>query len=121
MIDKMEIKLKECCLTCEHFSLRTDVLNVCGARSNDKREISCIHMPVCKEYNENTEITDTNSRLNNGLKRCPFCGGEVDIVRATTHKAFWVKCQNVECGVESPAECSEEEAIAAWNHRVYDD
>lgn len=50
-MDKMEIKLKECCLTCEHFYLRTDLLGIYGHSLDCNREISCVHMPVCKIYN----------------------------------------------------------------------
>lgn len=52
MMEKLEIKLKECCLTCENFYLRTELLGVysCGCGMNDKRELSCVHMPVCYKY-----------------------------------------------------------------------
>lgn len=54
-MEKMEIKLKECCLTCEHFSLRTDLLGIYGPCLGSEREISCTHMPVCKIYNSEDE------------------------------------------------------------------
>lgn len=51
---KIEIKLKECCLTCEHFDpsgctgLAPSVF-CCG---EPDRVIACGHMAVCKEYLE---------------------------------------------------------------------
>lgn len=51
-MEKMEIKLKECCLTCEHFYLRTELLGIYSVNTDSKREISCIHIPVCKMYND---------------------------------------------------------------------
>lgn len=49
---KIEIKLKECCLNCEHFdpsgcSGLTPSVFCCG---EPDRVISCGHMSVCKEY-----------------------------------------------------------------------
>lgn len=50
---KIEIKLKECCLTCEHFDpsgcvgLSPSVF-CCG---EPDRVIACGHMAVCKKYN----------------------------------------------------------------------
>lgn len=57
-MEKMEIKLKECCLTCEHFYLRTDFLGIYCSCENNKREISCVHMPVCKKYLESEHQLD---------------------------------------------------------------
>lgn len=59
-MEKMEIKLKECCLTCKHFYLRTDVLGIYGPSVGCNREISCVHMPGCKIYNAGGAKDGTN-------------------------------------------------------------
>lgn len=56
---KIEIKLKECCLTCEHFDPSGCVGIVpsvfcCG---EPDRVIACGHMEVCAKYN-NAGATD---------------------------------------------------------------
>lgn len=50
------------------------------------------------------------------LKRCPFCGGEAEV---DGFPLRYVRCK--ECGAETGAFDSEEEAIKAWNKRVSDD
>ncbi len=47
------------------------------------------------------------------LKRCPFCGGEAEIVGYTI---FWVTCK--ECTAETKDFDTKEEAIEAWNRRA---
>lgn len=51
------------------------------------------------------------------LKPCPFCGNQefVTVVRSLNVVVAWVDCNN--CGCYGPAENTEAEAIAAWNHR----
>lgn len=49
-MEKMEIKLKECCLTCEHFYLDSSKIGLMGCGPCGPREISCLHMPVCGLY-----------------------------------------------------------------------
>lgn len=51
MKDKIEIKPKECCLTCEHF-MPDGIIGLVYGSPDTKREISCGHMPVCKKYLE---------------------------------------------------------------------
>lgn len=83
-MEKMEIKLKECCLTCDNFYLRTDLIGVYCSCGNDKREISCVHMPVCYKYN-NMETKEKNGEplkakweyfSSNGVRtpKCSNCG-----------------------------------------------
>lgn len=47
------------------------------------------------------------------LKKCPFCGGEAEIVEYTI---FWVTCK--ECAAETKDFDTKEEAIEAWNRRM---
>lgn len=47
-MDKIEIKLKECCLSCEDFN-PSGILGF-GICADEKREISCGHMKVCYKY-----------------------------------------------------------------------
>lgn len=47
-MEPIKIKLKECCLTCEHYS--PDGLAGFGIGCGTSREISCGHMPVCYKY-----------------------------------------------------------------------
>lgn len=67
---KIEIKLKECCLKCEHFDssgiqgLSTYPLSCCG---EPERVIACGHMAVCKEYNDDCK-NSTDSVI-----RCRDC------------------------------------------------
>lgn len=49
-MEKLEIKLKECCLTCESFFLDNGTLGVMGCGPSGPRELRCLHMPVCGMY-----------------------------------------------------------------------
>lgn len=54
-MEKIQIKLKECCLTCEHYY--PDGIGMGSYCSiSGKREISCLHMPVCQTYNGHKPI-----------------------------------------------------------------
>lgn len=48
------------------------------------------------------------------LKRCPFCGGEAEIIGSNT--TYWIDCN--ECRAETGLFNTEAEAIVAWNRRV---
>ncbi len=48
-MERIEIKLKECCLTCEHFS-PDGVIGFGMCPLDGKRVIACGHMPVCQRY-----------------------------------------------------------------------
>lgn len=48
-MEKLEIKLKKCCLTCEHFYMDAAKIGI-GCCSPAPRELSCLHMPVCWKY-----------------------------------------------------------------------
>lgn len=55
---KIKIKLKECCLTCEHFDpagirgfSMYSIAPTCGC-GEPERVIACGHMAVCKTYLE---------------------------------------------------------------------
>lgn len=60
-MEKIKIKLKECCLTCEHFD-PSGIKGLgmyypalpCGC-GEPERMISCGHMAVCKMYLESRE------------------------------------------------------------------
>lgn len=59
-MEKIEIKLKECCLTCEHFDPSgctglTPSVFCCG---EPDRVIACGHMEVCAKYNNAEEAGD---------------------------------------------------------------
>lgn len=49
-MEKMEIKLKECCLACKHFYLDSSKIGLMGCGPDGPRQISCLHMPVCGAY-----------------------------------------------------------------------
>lgn len=51
---KIEIKLKECCLVCEHFdpSGCVGIVPTVFCCGEPDRVIACGHMAVCKEYLE---------------------------------------------------------------------
>ena len=49
------------------------------------------------------------------LKRCPFCGGQINMVCGTDGVGY-VFCGV--CNAEGPLEKSKEEAVAAWNRRA---
>ena len=75
MMKKIEIKLKECCLTCENFdpsgcSGLTPSVFCCG---EPDRVISCGHMEVCWKYN--------TKNLGNQIPRKPInvkkCKGKI--------------------------------------------
>lgn len=57
------------------------------------------------------------------LKRCPFCGGEADVllsegVAPNIPDIFWVQCKN--CEVDTMAYTQREKAINEWNTRTPD-
>ncbi len=58
-MEKIKIKLRECCLTCEHFDpsgikgLSMYYAPPCGC-GEIERVIACGHMAVCKMYLEST-------------------------------------------------------------------
>ena len=54
--------------------------------------------------------------MNEKLKRCPFCGGEARIFYpdSTFTRIGCRKCQTV-----SDSYVTQQEAIAAWNRRIY--
>lgn len=49
-MEKLEIKLKKCCLTCEHFYLDGAKAGITACVLSGSRELSCLHMPVCWKY-----------------------------------------------------------------------
>ena len=48
------------------------------------------------------------------LRKCPFCGGEARVVRAS--ETYWGQC--FDCGAETAICDSRPDAIAAWNRRT---
>lgn len=81
-MEKIKIKLKECCLTCEHFDSSgikglVYPISCCG---EPEHVIACGHMEVCKKYAEHTTQTrkwKTAYLPNFGMQTiyiCPKCG-----------------------------------------------
>ncbi len=85
---KIEIKLKECCLTCEHFDpsvctwLFAPVL-CCG---EPDRVIACGHMEVCKKYSSveseksfwtRIEYINKDGVCGKAVWACKSCGAHV--------------------------------------------
>lgn len=63
--------------------------------------------------------------MNNGLKPCPFCGGEAKlsgVYEIMGTKAWAVYCgrspQDFSCGAQITSIYSEEDAIKNWNRRA---
>lgn len=56
-LEKIKIKLKECCLTCDYYYPDGIGLGSFVSCGDNKREISCLHMPICKTYNSDSENT----------------------------------------------------------------
>lgn len=54
-MERMEIKLKECCLECDHFDLDYAKLSIYPTCGCAERKIACTHMPVCTTYNRKPE------------------------------------------------------------------
>ena len=69
------------------------------------------------------DLTHTKPDLK--LRKCPFCGGEADMVDEGSECSpdrFWAYCTNPSCFVEGTGVyATEEEAAQAWNTRVVDD
>lgn len=57
---KIEIKLKECCLTCEHFdpSGCNGIVPSVFCCGEPDRVIACGHMEVCEKYNNSIKMED---------------------------------------------------------------
>lgn len=53
------------------------------------------------------------------LKRCPFCGGEAEILEHDNGWAIWhcIMCKNCKASQEWRKGYTKEEAIKAWNTR----
>lgn len=49
-MERMEIKLEECCLTCEHFKLDMSGLGMFAPCDVADRRLACEHMAVCGKY-----------------------------------------------------------------------
>ena len=66
-MEKIEIKLKECCLDCEYYYPEGIGMGSFVACGSCKREISCLHMPVCKQYNNDCK------KSADSIVRCKSC------------------------------------------------
>ena len=81
-MDKIEIKLKECCLTCEHFDPRGVIGFGMCATLDGGREIACWHMKVCAKYNEISPVVRCKDCTLRGTEDCAMqyscteCGGQ---------------------------------------------
>jgi len=81
-MDKMEIKLKECCLECEKFILDSAIgLGMC-LEPGKKRAIACLHIDVCAKYNDSISVV-----------RCKDC-----VWKGTENCAMQYSCEK--CGVQ---------------------
>lgn len=100
---KIEVKLKECCLDCDHF-------DVSGIREGSPYQnygfgeqdcvIACGHMVVCGRYNDKREDSDSwthgrwmppvvgkygclcsvcKKQSDNSFDYCPNCGAKMDL------------------------------------------
>ena len=59
--------------------------------------------------------------MQNKLKPCPFCGGKAYKKRNWDfdgNDIYGIHCEN--CNAQTEYRCSEQEAIEAWNRRVYE-
>lgn len=68
-MEKIEIKLKECCLTCEHFDPNGIIgltYPVYTYAEPEERVIACGHMAVCKVYLESGGRIGENGRPKSG-------------------------------------------------------
>lgn len=81
-MEKIEIKLKDCCLTCEHFSPDGVIGFGLCTTFDGKRMISCGHTEVCAKYNGAVPVVrckDCALRRTEGCPMqyaCEVCGGQ---------------------------------------------
>ena len=54
--------------------------------------------------------------MSDKLKPCPFCGGKAILSEDKRTDVYSVFCN--ECYTETSLQCTEQEAIEAWNRRV---
>lgn len=66
-MERMEIKLKECCLTCEHIKLDMSGLGMFAPLGEIERKLACEHMEVCWRYN--AQETAKKEQLIDRLKK----------------------------------------------------
>ena len=57
-------------------------------------------------------------QINQGLKPCPFCGGDAEIWRARGERTVWVGCMGWCSVLVSEEYKTDAEAVAAWNRRT---
>lgn len=53
-----------------------------------------------------------------GIKACPFCGGEAELKESPEWEQFWVWCKKCYCGTQIHLTAAE--ALKAWQRRVND-
>lgn len=65
------------------------------------------------------EVDWLNEEVEDGIKRCPFCGGEAEtnnLMKPDINDRCWIECR--ECGISTKICDNEQEAIDAWNRRA---
>lgn len=81
---KIEIKLKECCLMCDHFDpsgIQGIAPSICYCGKPD-RIIACGHMEVCAKYNGFEKVVKCKDCRLKGTEKCAMqyncsmCGGQ---------------------------------------------
>ena len=89
---------------------------VCGEERKD------MFMPKGRQNKRKTEQTERSEQMNE-LKRCPFCGDEVEIVpTGLYHWKYAIRHKNkTECILDANAFAlpyEEEDAVRMWNTRA---
>ena len=66
-----------------------------------------------------TGITPRRKRMANKLKPCPFCGGEVELVKQKSDEFEFVlvSCKNCDATIGIGGSYNEQKVTEAWNKR----
>lgn len=82
--------------------------------------MGCNKCPLKKVPSIRCPFEWLNLEYEEGLKPCPFCGGEATVSQDVNYDWWYVECSNDNCAVDVATKICEtkDEAISIWNRRA---